>query len=560
MDAKAPSFDSPYAKWTRESLLAHIKSLEEELQKNQLALPPLPSLARPEGLAKKKKNKAEANGTPGAGEDGQKPAKKAKVVKDIDPSKYNSRYIALKFAYQGKRYGGFEYQESQELPTIEDELWKALTCTRLIYPKDANVVDFDCCEYSKCGRTDRGVSAFGQVVTLRVRSNRPLPKPEGSAGGVTEAMEIDSTEKAPEKEWDPIRDEIRYCSVLNRVLPPDIRILAWYPDPPADFVARFSCRERQYRYFFTQPAYAPIPGPLQNSQSSNGWLDIDRMRNAAKHFQGSHDFRNFCKADPSKLRTNYTRTMFEVDVVEVPEASTDLAAYMQSEVLKPEAGPVKSEGLEMNPRGTKVYYFSVKGSAFLWHQIRCMVYVLFLVGQGLEEPSVILDLLDVEKTPARPAYPMADDVPLVLWDCIFPVEGDAERRDAVPWVWADADEQSALGFSRNGNIEALWSEWRGKKMDEMLAAQLLLMVSKQGQTPKILESKERAVAVLGDKTLPPRIFEGGNAGFFGPKKYIPLEKLKKGIPVDEANDAYARKNGYKDAQEMRLKRGYREAE
>ncbi|KKA30258.1 hypothetical protein TD95_002212 [Thielaviopsis punctulata] len=550
MDAKATAAsDSPYAKWTRESLLAHIKSLEAELHKNQIPLPALPSLAQPGGPPKAKKDKDA---------DGEKPPKKAKIVKDIDPSKYSSRYIALKLAYQGKRYGGFEYQESQELSTIEDELWKALTRTRLIYPKDVNVVDFSCCEYSKCGRTDRGVSAFGQVITLRVRSNRPLPKAEAES----DSMQVDDsgepTAPKPKKEWDPIRDEIRYCSVLNRVLPPDIRILAWYPDPPTDFVARFSCRERQYRYFFTQPAYAPIPGPLQHNQSSNGWLDIERMRTAAKMFEGLHDFRNFSKADPSKLRTNFERRMFEVDVVEVPEGSAEMA-YLQSSVLRPTVGPVAQTQLDANPHGTKMYYFSVKGSAFLWHQIRCMVYVLFLVGQGLEEPSVIRDLLDVKKNPARPAYPMADDVPLVLWDCIFPAENDPERRDAVPWIWADADEPNALAFSRNGNLEALWSEWRAKKMDELLAAQLLQMVANQGQTPRILQDADQAREILGDKALPPRIFDGGNTGFFGPKTYIPLAKLKKGVPVEEANDAYARKNGFADAKEMRLKKGYRES-
>ncbi|KAL7617024.1 hypothetical protein Lser_V15G00158 [Lactuca serriola] len=30
----------------------------------------------------------------------------------------------------------------------------------------------------------------------------------------------------------------------------------------------------------------------------------------------------------------------------------------------------------------------IKGSAFLWHQVRCMVAVLFLIGQGLESPDV----------------------------------------------------------------------------------------------------------------------------------------------------------------------------
>ena len=31
---------------------------------------------------------------------------------------------------------------------------------------------------------------------------------------------------------------------------------------------------------------------------------------------------------------------------------------------------------------------TIKGTAFLWHQVRCMVAVLFLIGQGLESPSV----------------------------------------------------------------------------------------------------------------------------------------------------------------------------
>ena len=40
--------------------------------------------------------------------------------------------------------------------------------------------------------------------------------------------------------------EIDYCGVLNRVLPPDIRALAWAP-VTEDFSARFSCSDRTYR-------------------------------------------------------------------------------------------------------------------------------------------------------------------------------------------------------------------------------------------------------------------------------------------------------------------------
>ena len=32
--------------------------------------------------------------------------------------------------------------------------------------------------------------------------------------------------------------------------------------------------------------------------------------------------------------------------------------------------------------------FTVCGQAFLWHQIRCMIAVLILIGLGLEKPEV----------------------------------------------------------------------------------------------------------------------------------------------------------------------------
>ena len=46
-----------------------------------------------------------------------------------------------------------------------------------------------------------------------------------------------------------------------------------------------------------------------------------------------------------------------------------------------------------------MYYFLIEGNAFLWHQIRCIMGVLFLIGQRKESPEVISDLLDVEVCP-----------------------------------------------------------------------------------------------------------------------------------------------------------------
>lgn len=41
----------------------------------------------------------------------------------------------------------------------------------------------------------------------------------------------------------------------------------------------------------------------------------------------------------------------------------------------------------------------ITGSGFLWHQIRCIMGVLFLIGQEKEQPDVVLELLDVVKNP-----------------------------------------------------------------------------------------------------------------------------------------------------------------
>ncbi|OEL17046.1 hypothetical protein BAE44_0021931 [Dichanthelium oligosanthes] len=62
---------------------------------------------------------------------------------------------------------------------------------------------------------------------------------------------------------------------------------------------------------------------------------------------------------------------------------------------------------------------TIKGTAFLWHQVRCMVAVLFLIGQGLESPSVVDSLLDITKTPRKPQYKMAAELPLILRSCLF---------------------------------------------------------------------------------------------------------------------------------------------
>lgn len=66
-----------------------------------------------------------------------------------------------------------------------------------------------------------------------------------------------------------------------------------------------------------------------------------------------------------------------------------------------------------------MYVCELKGSAFLWHQIRYTMAILFMVGEGKEEPDIVDKLLDVEKLPEKPNYLMASDKPLILSNCYF---------------------------------------------------------------------------------------------------------------------------------------------
>ncbi|EJU04414.1 pseudouridine synthase [Dacryopinax primogenitus] len=325
------------------------------------------------------------------------------------------RKIALKFCYHGWEYCGLEKQKGYTpIPTVESVLESALIATRLIDP----VEGFEGAGYGKSGRTDRGVSAAGQVVSLWVRSmvaggandgerkeaeevNLALDDEEvdDSFEPLTESMELVSQllaeQDTPEVLVDdtqhllPTEGEIPYARVLNRVLPPSIRVLAWSP-VHSDFEARFSCIGRHYKYFFRLH-----PG-----------LDLSRMRDAAARMKGTHDWRNFCRLDGSKGDVRYVRTIEDV-------------------TLEPVA---KDED-------PTLYVLNVQGHGFLWHQIRHIAAVLFLVGQGLEHPSVVTSMLNTDQSnplppfredeplpeivEGKPNYEMADALPLVLWDCRY---------------------------------------------------------------------------------------------------------------------------------------------
>lgn len=257
---------------------------------------------------------------------------------------FHQRFVALKVMYFGQRFFGFA-SEAQMDPTVESEIFKALKKTRLINGGDKKEL-----LYSRCGRTDRGVSSVGQVIALLLRSKQV----EGIVSSKTSGEEID------------------YVQILNKVLPDDIRVMGWSP-APVDFSARFSCLSRKYKYFFWKDD-----------------LDILAMEKAAKKFVGQHDFRNFCKMDAKNVH-NYRRHITSFEIVPYHESFGD----------------------------DELWVMEIKGTAFLWHQIRCMAALLFLIGEGLESPDIIDLLLDTKSTARKPQYKMAPEVQLILQSCEF---------------------------------------------------------------------------------------------------------------------------------------------
>uniref|UniRef100_A0A3Q3X058 Pseudouridine synthase I TruA alpha/beta domain-containing protein n=1 Tax=Mola mola TaxID=94237 RepID=A0A3Q3X058_MOLML len=301
-------------------------------------------------------------------------SKKAGKERLFDFSAHPRRHVALRLAYLGWAYQGFAVQENTD-NTVEARLFDALLKTRLIQDRQSS-------NYHRCGRTDKGVSAFSQVISIDLRSTQFCG---GLGVTLPENVDVGTKNKAT-------GSELPYVKMLNRVLPQDIRILDWAPVAEG-FSARFDCQSRTYRYYFPR-----------------GALDVALMADAAKRYEGTHDFRNVCKMDVGNGVLQFERTILSASV----------------ELAQPQ--------LTRSTDQYDLFVFQVKGLAFLYHQVRCMMALLLLIGQKLEAPEIINQLLDVQSNPRKPQYSMAVDYPLVLYDCRFEALSWQQETEGVSHV------------------------------------------------------------------------------------------------------------------------------
>lgn len=155
--------------------------------------------------------------------------------------------LKLVVAYDGTGFHGFAAQP--DVRTVEGVLAKAL---EKILRHDVGLV----C----AGRTDAGVHAWGQVVSL---------------------------------EADPGIDPWRLKGALNGILGPEVVVRSCELTEPA-FDARRSAVSRTYRYTVVNRA-EPDPFLARFAWWVEPRLDLVTMRTAADPFIGEHDFSAFCR-------------------------------------------------------------------------------------------------------------------------------------------------------------------------------------------------------------------------------------------------------------------------
>lgn len=58
----------------------------------------------------------------------------------------------------------------------------------------------------------------------------------------------------------------------------------------------------------------------------------------------------------------------------------------------------------MDPHHVKYQLYNISDMLCFFEQVRCMMAILLLIGQKLEAPEIINQLLDVENNPRKPQY------------------------------------------------------------------------------------------------------------------------------------------------------------
>jgi tRNA pseudouridine38-40 synthase len=217
--------------------------------------------------------------------------------------------FAIGVSYCGAGLEGWQSQPSGN--TVQDQLERALS-----------EIGGERIALTGAGRTDAGVHASAQVAHFETAADRP---------------------------------ESAWVRGANSLLPAGIAV-QWAAQVAKDFHARYSAVSRSYRYVLYNH---PVRPALLAGRA--GWfhlpLHVEKMREAANHLVGEHDFSTFRSAE----------------------------CQAKSPVRVMESAAIRVSGAYL--------LFDFTANAFLHHMVRNVVGSLVYVGKGKHPPEWIGELL-----------------------------------------------------------------------------------------------------------------------------------------------------------------------
>jgi tRNA pseudouridine38-40 synthase len=236
--------------------------------------------------------------------------------------------------YDGTDFKGSQLQANGR--TVQGELEKALASL-------TSLTTGERCVISMAGRTDTGVHASGQVANFHTASRLPVET---------------------------------FRRGLNALLPFDVAVLS-AEEMSAEFHARFSAKERVYRYsILNRPVRSPLARryAFQVAQP----LDLPAMQAAADSLIGERDFASFAGAG------------WGVKDPDAEDSPSTVRKMLKAEWLAEEDKLV----------------LEVAANAFLPHMIRNIVGTLLLVGKGERTPEDFAKIVAVkDRRQAGPTAP-----------------------------------------------------------------------------------------------------------------------------------------------------------
>ena len=220
------------------------------------------------------------------------------------------RNIKLTIEYDGKEFNGWQKQPNKL--NIQGEIERA------IYNITKEEVDL-----IGSGRTDAGVHAWNQIANFKTNSNISIEK-----------MAI------------AINSQLKNSIVVKKAEEVDER-----------FHSRYNAKRKTYRYVINNTEYgSAIYRNLEYHFPIK--LNVEKMQEAAKYFEGEHDFKTFKSSGTSGK--NSVRTIYKAEV--------------------------KTDGERI--------LIELTGNGFLYNMVRIISGTLLDVGLGKIEPSEIEDIIN----------------------------------------------------------------------------------------------------------------------------------------------------------------------